>query len=1022
MTKSARDNLDNSGDRGHALTRMLAPLLLVAGALFAPARAASQVPPDQDWRALETEHFRITYPEPLHPLAGRLADRAERAYSSLASSFRDPPSGRIDIVLTDHADFSNGFANVVPGNRITLYARPPADGRSLSYFGDWMELVVTHELVHIFHLDPAGIGGIVRAVLGRYPASWPFFPGRSTPTWLKEGVATWYESMLTGAGRVHGTWQDMVLRTAVLEDELETLSLASGRSPVWPAGQRPYIYGSEFFAYLLERTGGQGLGEFVDEVAGQVVPYRINAAARSAFGFSLSRAWEDWRAHVSARYRALADSLEDAQPVTTSEILTSAYYGEPHPRVSPGGTELAFFRLDGRSDPHLRLRTTEGGSERQLTRANARATLSWAPDGGVVFSQFELADRYRTYSDLYRLAPDGRVTRITEQQRLVFPDVHPDGDRIVAVQEGEGTSRLVLVQLATGEVLPLTGASLDEHWAFPRWSPDGSWIAASQWRSGGRFDVVILDATGRLVSRVTEDRAVDTSPAWSPDGRMLLWSSDRSGIPNLFAAPVDEGGRAGAARQVTNVLTGATQPVVDPAGEWIYYSAYHHDGWTIERTPYTPARWFEPFSTDPRFLTETGSVSDRYPAATVAESRPYRAFRSLLPTYWEPLYSPPRRTFDRDVIGRGFGFATSGRDLVGRHTFWTWGRFVPDRSRLEGRFGYTSRALGNPVVTMSLGQLYDRTATGGQREDGGVDTLFVVDRERRLDLSVDFLRPRFRNAVGLTLSASHNWVSSELLNVALEPTADYRLRRPARRTGEASATLSFSTARSHSMSMSRENGLSGFVRGRAARVLDLPGEFAGDPAFDEAFEELTGRLSLYKSLGGGGFARQVIALRASGGIAWGPGADGFHFEVGDAAGTRERITGFSLFGGSPLLLPLRGYESASRRGRVAWSASAEYRLPLVLLRQGFGAWPMYLDRAGASLFLDAGNAWGPETDGPFANPKRAALASAGFEITVNTLPFWTVPVNVRLGVGFPLVADGGERSAARFHLRLGSAF
>ena len=1022
---------DKSDARGGGLTRLILPLLLLAGALSTATPASGQVPPDENWRTLDTEHFRITFPEALYPLATRLADRAERAYGQLAVSFSAPPPGTIDIVLTDHADYSNGFANVVPGNRITVFARPPADGGSLNYFDDWMELVVTHELVHIFHLDPAGgLGAILRALLGRYPATWPFFPGRAAPTWLIEGIATWYESTLTDAGRVHGTWQDMVLRTGVLEGGLEPLSLVSGRSPVWPAGLRPYVYGSEFFDYLMTRTDTLGMRQLVEEVAGQLVPYRIDAAARSAFGISFSQAWEEWRASLSSRYRALADSLAALQPPTAGEALTRGARQALYPQVSPDGQRLAFALADGRSDAHLHLRDLDGGADRRFTRTNGLSTFSWTPDGGMIFAQFELADRYRLYSDLYRADAGGRVTRLTRGGRLVFPDVHPNGDLIVAVQEGGGTNRLVLVEPATGEVKPLTEADPAVHWAFPRWSPDGARIAVSQWRSGGRFDVVILDAGGGLVARVTDDRAVDASPVWSPDGRTLLWSSDRTGIPNLFAAAIDGDGRPGAVRQVTNMLTGAAHPAIDPAGEWIYYSAYHHEGWDIERIPYTPGEWFEPFAGDPRFRPRADRSPDRFQAAIEAESRPYRAFRSLLPTYWEPLYAPPRRIRDRDVIGDGFGFSTSGRDLVDRHRFWAWGRLIPEKRRGEGRFGYTVAGLGNPVVTFSLGQLYDPAGlTLGERENGDVDTLYVVDRERRVQMSVDLQRARFRNRVGLTLEASHNWVSSELLDATLEPSTAFRLTRPTRRVGELSATLGFNTSRSHAMSMTLADGVSGAVRGRVARVLDLPEELAGDRVADRGFEELTGRLSLYRTLGTLGFAGQVLALRASGGVARGPGADGFHFEVGDAAGTRERITGFGLFGGSPLLFPVRGYSSASRRGRIAWSASAEYRLPISLIRRGLGVWPLYFDRAGASLFADAGNAWGPEGEAePTASPKLAALASFGLEVTVNALPFWTLSTDVRVGVAFPLRAEDDPPGAGlrlrggRLYVRLGSAF
>ncbi len=1019
-----------SGVRRAGLTRLPPRLLLLAGALAWVVPVRAQVPPDESWRTFDTEHFRITYPEDLHPLATRLADRAERAHAQLASGFAAPPPGPIDIVLTDHADYSNGFANVVPGNRITVFARPPADAGSLNYFDDWMELVVTHELVHVFHLDPArGLGGVLRALLGRYPATWPFFPGRATPTWLTEGIATYYESALTDAGRVHGTWQDMVLRTGALENGIEPLSVVSGRSPVWPSGLRPYVYGSEFFGYLMERTDSVGMDRLVSEMAGQLVPYRIDAAARSAFGVSFSRAWDDWRTSLAAEYRTLADSLAGLRPLTAGEALTRGARQALHPRVSPDGRRLAFALSDGRSDAHLRVRDLDGDGDRRLTRTNGPSSFSWTPDGGMIFAQFELVGRYRLFSDLYRVDAGGRVTRVTRGGRLTFPDVRHDG-RVVAVQEGGGTNRLVLVDPASGGIHPLTEADPGVHWAFPRWSPDGSRIAASQWRSGGRFDVVVLDAGGGSITRVTDDRAVDASPAWSPDGRTLLWSSDRTGIPNLFAAAIDGDGRAGPARQVTNLLTGAAHPEIDPTGAWIYYSVYHHDGWDIERIPLAPDTWFEPFPADPRFVPDTDRPPDRFQAAIEAEGRPYRAFRSLLPTYWQPLYSPPRTIRGREVVGRGFGFSTSGRDLVDRHSFWAWGRLLPGRRRGEGRFGYRSAALGNPVVTISAGQVYDPAGlTLGERGNGEVDTLYVVDRERRAQVSVDVQRARYRNRTALTLAVSHDWVSSELLDASLEPSTTYRLNHPTRRVGEVSATLGFTTARAHAMSMTLANGVSGAVRGRVARVLDLPEALVGDPAADRAFEDVTGRLSFYHALGNRGFAQHVLALRASAGIARGPGAGGPHFEVGDAAGSRERITGLGLFGGSPLLFPVRGYASATRFGRVAWTATAEYRLPLSLIRWGFGAWPVYFDRVAASVFADAGNAWSPgdELD-PTVGPKRAALASVGLEFTVNTLPFWALSTDVRAGVAFPLRARDDAPGAGfrprrgRLYLRLGSAF
>ena len=110
----------------------------------APAVAAQSVPPDEDWRQFSTEHFVVTYPAPLDDLAQRAGAMAERAWQQLADRFVGTPDTPVQLLLTDHADFANGFATPIPFNRVTIFTRPPVDGGSISYFDDWLEMVITH--------------------------------------------------------------------------------------------------------------------------------------------------------------------------------------------------------------------------------------------------------------------------------------------------------------------------------------------------------------------------------------------------------------------------------------------------------------------------------------------------------------------------------------------------------------------------------------------------------------------------------------------------------------------------------------------------------------------------------------------------------------------------------------------------------------------------------------------------------------------------------------------------------------
>ena len=55
------------------------------------------------------------------------------------------------------------------------------------------------------------------------------------------------ESVHTEAGGVHGSFHDAIVRARVLGGESESVGQGLGRSPTWPAGDRPYVFGSLLF-------------------------------------------------------------------------------------------------------------------------------------------------------------------------------------------------------------------------------------------------------------------------------------------------------------------------------------------------------------------------------------------------------------------------------------------------------------------------------------------------------------------------------------------------------------------------------------------------------------------------------------------------------------------------------------------------------------------------------------------------------------------------------------------------------
>lgn len=1002
---------------------LLAALFAAAFALFAGAeRATSQAPPpDEDWRQLRTDHFDVTYPAPLEALADRAAALAERAHGLLSERFASPPAGRIQLLLTDHADISNGYASPAPYNRVVVFARPPLDGGSISYFDDWLELVITHELVHTFQFEMAGpLAKTMRAVFGRAPFGWPFFPAASAPTWLAEGLATYYESELAGAGRVAGTWQEMVLRAAALEDALSPVDQASGDSPAWPGGNRPYVYGARYLDHMAERHGEAALTELAEALAEQWAPFRVGAATRDAFETSLPESWDEWRETVAETQRELARRVSQSAPVTEGQVV---HGGGRHARqavVSPDGGMLAFLADDGVSDPHLVVAAPDGSGARGLRRLNALVgSASWHPDGGLVVQDLEYAGAHRIYSDLHRVRLDGSAQRLTKGQRLAYADVSPDGSVAVAVQEGEGTNRLVTVDLASGRLAELVAPSVGRHWAYPRWSPDGRRIAAARWTAPGMMDVVVLEADGALAVEVTHDRALDTTPFWLPDGSGVVWSSDRTGIPNVFAAllPGDASG-APVVRQVTNVLGGAAHPSVSPSGRWLYYSSHGADGWSVRRIPFSPELWFDPQPASPRFAD---APAPSPPPPVAAERRPYRALSTLRPRYWLPQIRPAQTALDRsggrrDVVRPALGFWTEGRDLVGRHAFTAAAEVSLDR-RFAGAFAYDYGGFGNPVVGLSASQSHDaRSRTlAAEAPDGSAEELLLLSRERRAMLTASLVRRRLGSSMALTARAGVIREDFLLLGLDGGEQDRFELAQPRRTYLEARAGLGAANMRRHPFSISREDGLSAAVAGRIRR--DRSPRERGVAGRDGSFHEAIARIGAYKSLGLPGYSRHVLGLRAAAGYASGPGADAYHFDAGGASGDSRTVTGYRL-PGSRLLFPARGFAQGARSGRFAWAVAAEYRFPLLFVDRGAGPFPLFFDRLHGSVFFDAANAWGPSLgQSGFDNPRRSALASAGVEASVSLLPLYAAKMTVRMGWAASLQGGG-----SRFYVRLGDSF
>ncbi len=989
---------------------MLGVVGVVLG-LASATRLHAQVDPRGRVRTLTTPHFRVHVRSDYEALGRRSAALAEEAYAQLAASLA-APSGRIDLHIADNVDFSNGYAQAFPSNRVVIYAVPPIGSTELRFHDDWLRLVITHELAHIFHLDRArGVWRAGRWVFGRNPL---FFPNAFTPSWVKEGLAVHYESALTGSGRLISTESRTVARSAMRDDLLPPMRRWSLATTRFPQGQTAYAYGALLMDRSARAGGDSSMRAFVETVAGFPIPFLLGRASRSAFGVSFATQFASMRDSLAA----LVTAMDTSGDASWRAITHDGWYAEA-PRWRSADT-VVWVASNGRDVTGLFEAPVTGTvapvrvAPVRLARRNGLDVN--VPRGGdsTVFAQLDYRNPYEVRSDLYR-GEDDDEARITHGARLTQPDVRRDGG-IVAIQLAAGASHLVRVT-ARGVI---TALRTDFTWAEPRWSPDGASIVAVQFLPTGEERIVVVDTLGVLQRVVTGARAVFASPSFTPDGRRLVWSSDRSGRMQLETAPIGAAGDTSAwrapdaalrgdVREASRVSTGVYQPSLSPDGSRVAALVYRGDGFHVSVAaldttgPIVRGAWYAPVNTVAQQRDVNASTGGTYTG--------YQAARQLLPRYWLPQVGTGR------LSQSTYGLSTSGVDILDRHAWAVAALVDPTRGETDASATYRYRGIGVPVLDLSWSQQWD--ATFRVTDSSGANTLgFIARRRRFTTLASTWSVPRIRTSMSGVFGAQYEWRDFRSEDDALLGPPD-GLLRAGTRYPSVFANTSISTGRRGARGISVEEGILLSTGSSYRWRQDAPGSTG-------AWRH-SGMLRAYLPVNLPGFARHALVTRLSAARTGINSAT--ELSVGGVSGVSSELLPGVIIGDPGRTFPVRGVAPGVQRGTRALGGTVEYRAPLALLRDAPGPFTLFLDRLSLAVFSDAARAWCSGADAARGTAlcerpgvRDGWLASAGAELVVDLAVQYDVPYRLRIGAAAPYAGPVGVARRGAFYVTLGSLF
>lgn len=929
--------------------KLALPALLGAAITFCAGKAAAVDDPSLTWWTLETEHFNVTYPHTVEPAARRIATLAESIHGRLTEAMQYSPDEKTEIVITDDTDSANGSASPVPYNTIRLFLTAPGDVSSLNDYDDWYLGLITHEYTHILHTgNISGLASVANRIIGRTLA-----PNSAQPRWIIEGLAVVQESEYSSGGRIRSSLFDMYLRADVLADNLARLDQISSGAERWPYGNLFYLYGSRFLRWVTDIYGPDTMPAVSADYGASTAPWGVNRAIRRVTGRTYEDLYDAWGLHLERHYRAQIAEV-DKRGRREGARITFGGHGTAYPRFVPAVAranrdkeEIVYYRDDYNTTPGL-YRFELGNptqaaprDEELLIRTASEGAAAFSDTGDILFGSIAHFQNIYARTELHTV-PKGETSthgteasrrRLTDGLRATQPDVSPDGKSVVFSVNSMGTTTLTIadrsVDGALSKVRPLVvGVAYDQVYT-PRFSPDGKQVAYSAWGAGGFRDIRVVDVASGKSRDVTRDRSLDMQPTWSQDGKYLYFSSDRTGIFNIYRIDV----QSGDTKMVTNVDGCAIAPTVSADGKTLVYVGYTIAGFDL----------FAMKLDEERLLVAPAAPADRpapnfEPPAIKMEKVRYNPLRTLRP-----------QSYFLDV-GQGNYSTTavtltaSGSDLVGHHSLGTSVRIDPGAPEPRLDFDYSYGGL--PV---NLGASFTRQVV--PRAFGfsvsGKDVPFdETQNSFSTNVSASLLHPFVSQ--GMSLSYTATLYESKLrLPPVLDPFETVTTKPDEGLLSQFGISYSLGSFES---SIDAAGGTrSGFGVGVGASVSD---ESIGS---DASLYTFNASASAYVPMPWPG--HQTIAMQASGAVSGGDFARRGTYYVGGYDFKSNGPLDTLILGAYDGAFVLRGYDPGAFAGSAYLLTTIEYRAPIAKVNWGPSTMPIFLRRIDASAFADWGGAF-----------------------------------------------------------------
>lgn len=429
---------------------------------------------NEKFKVLQTPHFELYYYLKNEKMIQKFAQDAETWYKMHQEIFRDTFLKKNPIILyNNHPDFQQTTAlqgEIGVGTGGVTEALKNRVIMPVMELNNQTRHVLGHELVHAFQYHIL----LEKDSIGLENIS-------QIPLWMIEGMAEYLSVGKTDA------FTSMWMRDALLNRDIPSLKDLTNSNKYFP-----YRYGQAFWTFVGSVYGDTTIVPLFKATA----RFGYENGLKYTFGYDDNTLSGLWKNAIESHYRPMLKSDSSQIKISGTKIIDNKNAGNMNvaPAISPDGKYLCFLSEKDLFGIDLFLADAKTG--KIMRKLSSQVANSHIDD----FNFLESAGAWS-----------------------------PDSKQFAFSIFSKGKNQLMVINVDNGSVALRTDMGNVEQFGNLTWAPNGDDIAFSGMVEG-QSDIFTYNIKTKTVTPITNDAYSDYAPSYSPDGKKLVFSSDRASM------------------------------------------------------------------------------------------------------------------------------------------------------------------------------------------------------------------------------------------------------------------------------------------------------------------------------------------------------------------------------------------------------------------------------------------------------------------------------------------------------------